>query len=106
MRQNVVWVVLGMGVLSAIDPGPARRGPADFFAAPAGAGEDPAMRLHLARMCLNRRRGERRQRRDEELISEHRAFDRAERSVFRSVDRRRQIRRDVDLRRAIAAIGE
>ncbi|MBU2552765.1 MAG: hypothetical protein KKB20_30415 [Proteobacteria bacterium] len=51
-----------------------------------------------------RRADDRRAGKDDELIAVHRAFDRFERIVFKVADRRRLIRRDVDVQQAIARL--
>ena len=62
----------------------------------------PAMRTSTMR--LEQRQEERRQGTEGDLLSSHDAFDADERATFKALERRRHIRRDVDVRRAIAAL--
>ncbi|PID39540.1 MAG: hypothetical protein CSA65_09640 [Proteobacteria bacterium] len=54
---------------------------------------------------LERRRADRRERAAVELLPTHTTFAREERGVFRQLERRRELRRAVDTRRAVAAIS-
>ena len=55
-------------------------------------------------MQVNRREADRREALAERTLSSCHAFDAEERAVFQRVERRRQVRRDADVRRAIAQL--
>jgi hypothetical protein len=59
----------------------------------------------VGKIRADRRQGERRLTMDlAELLASHVAFDRFERLMFKLVDRRKTLRRDRDVQRAIARI--
>jgi hypothetical protein len=62
----------------------------------------PVMQQQIAR--IERRRRDRRRPLSDETISTHRAFDADERRAFKQLERRRQIRRGADVRRAVSQI--
>jgi hypothetical protein len=53
---------------------------------------------------IDRRRRDRRLAIPDETISTHHAFDSEERRAFKQLERRRQIRRGADVRRAVSQI--
>ena len=61
----------------------------------------------IGRKLTDRRRLERRESTTAwiELIPSHSAFDRLERRVFKTTERRRRVRRGVDVSRAVARLG-
>lgn len=53
---------------------------------------------------FERRASERREQGATSVLSTHKAFAREERGIFRLLERRRELRRTVDVRRGIAAV--
>jgi hypothetical protein len=60
--------------------------------------------MKIGRLSIDRRRHHRRGR-QRTVISTHHAFERAERALFRQLERRRDVRRSVDVRRVLAELG-
>lgn len=59
--------------------------------------------MQLAKLIpIDRRQEQRRRGEPCRVISTHKAFDREERMVFKELERRRELRRDVDVRRVVA----
>ena len=58
----------------------------------------------LARVTGDRRDADRRELQDEQVLSSLEAFEREERNSFKRLDRRRALRRKIDIRRRIARL--
>ncbi|MFH2005539.1 MAG: hypothetical protein ABI333_03020 [bacterium] len=56
----------------------------------------------LARVTVDQRGADRREQQDEPVLSSLEVFEREERNSFKRLDRRRSLRRNVDVRRRIA----
>lgn len=60
--------------------------------------------MQLAKLKpMDRRQKQRRRAESCRTISSHKAFDKEERLVFKELERRKELRRDVDVRRVVAA---